>query len=217
MLCINIFENSLFTSFIFPLIIAVLTTVIMKKYDKKKDNAELDKLKSDTTKNEEEINKIKTSYQPIVLNSLQTIQSELFKDKVNSLKELIKSKSDIFNVKQTFHEGNAIIEDTHDYYQNIYLGLSDFELKNVETNSLNNGYLFPSDIRNKFQELVRNLNEVYDIQKREMSIQNQSMPDGVEDKMKNISAIYDDLIELIRKDLHFDNTFIHDFIKAYQK
>lgn len=210
MLCINIFENPLFTSLVFPIIVAFLTALGVRLLNKNKDKAELTKLN-------EEINKIKTSYQPIVLNSLQTIQSELFKDKVNSLKKLIKSKSDILNVEQIFHEGNAIIEDTHDYNQNIYLGLSDIKLKSIEENSLNNGYLFPSDIRNKFQELVKNLNEVYEIQKREMSTQNQGMPNDVEDKLKNISAIYDDLIELIRKDLHFDNTFIHDFIKAYQK
>ena len=213
----SILDNPVFTTFLFPLLVALITTLVVRLITRKSDKAELSKIETETEKNQEEISKIKSSYQPIILSSLQNIQNQLFQDKTNSLKELIKSKSEIFNVEQIYHEGDAIIEDTYDYYQNVYLGFSNVILENIKKNSLDNASLFPSNIREKFQNLVGLLYEVYEIQKREFSKKEQNMPSEVEGKLEIISKSFDELIDLIRNDLHFDNTFIHDFIKTYQK
>jgi len=213
----SILDNPAFTTFLFPLLVALITTLVVRLITRKSDKAELSKIETETEKNQEEISKIKSSYQPIILSSLQNIQNQLFQDKTNSLKELIKSKSEIFNVEQIYHEGDAIIEDTYDYYQNVYLGFSNVILENIKKNSLDNASLFPSNIREKFQNLVGLLYEVYEIQKREFSKKEQNMPSEVEGKLEIISKSFDELIDLIRNDLHFDNTFIHDFIRTYQK
>src|SRR5690606_36216805 len=139
--------------------------LVVRLITRKSDKAELSKIETETEKSQEEISKIKSSYQPIILSSLQNIQNQLFQDKTNSLKELIKSKSEIFNVEQIYHEDDAIIEDTYDYYQNVYLGFSNVILENIKKNSLDNASLFPSNLREKFQNLVGLLYEVHEIQK----------------------------------------------------
>lgn len=213
----SILDSPTFTTFLFPLLVALITTLFLRLMTRKSDKAKLSKIENENEKNQEEISKIKSSYQPIVLSSLQNIQNQLFQDKANSLKELVKSKSDIFNVEEIYHEGDAKIENTYNYYQNVYLDLSNIILENIKKNSLDNSSLFPSNIREKFQNLVGLLYEVYDIQKREFSMKEESMPNEVEGKLAIISKSFDELIDLIRNDLHLDNTFIHDFIKTYQQ
>ena len=206
----GIFDNTVVTSFVFPILITVITFLIARFVTRKKDKKDLEKV-------EAEIEQIKTSFQPIVLNSLQNVQNEIFKDKTNSLKGLIKSKSELFNVEQIYHEGYAIIADTYDYYQDVYLNFRKTSLSEVKKNSLDNASLFPNEIRNEFQKLMTQLFEIGDIQDREFSTQNQSMPTDVDKKLEIISNSFDNLIDLIRNDLHLDNTFIHDFISEYQK
>jgi len=204
------FDNPVLTSLVFPVLVTILTFLVARLVTSKKD-------KKDFQKVEAEIEQIKTSFQPIVLNSLQNVQNEIFKDKTSSLKGLIKSKSELFNVEQIYHEGDAIIEDSYDYYQNVYLNFSNTSLSEVKKNSLDNASLFPNHIRIEFQKLLTQIFEINDIQEREFSTQNQNMPTGVETKLETISKSFDRLIDMIRKDLHLDNTFIHDFISEYQK
>lgn len=42
------------------------------------------------------------------------------------------------------------------------------------------------------------------------------MPNDIEDKLNNISTSFNELIDLIREDLHLNNNFIHDFIEEYK-
>lgn len=208
-------DNSLIT-FLFPIVVPILVTLSLRIITRKRDKAELGKIETETEKNQEEITKIKSSYHPIILSSLQNIQNQLFQDKINSLKELIKSKAEIFSVDQSYHEGDAVIQDIYEYYDNVYFGFST-KLENIKKNSLDNASLFPSKIRDKFQNLVNLLYQVDEIKKREASNREPNMPYEVKEKLENISKSFDELIDLIRNDLHFDNTFIHNFIDSYQK
>ena len=207
------FEQLPFKDLIFPLILAVIITIINRRTIK----AEISKLTSETEKNKAEIAKIKSAYQPIVLNSLQIIQNQLFQDKINSLKDLIKSKSELFSVTQIYHEGDGLIEDEYDYFRNVYLNLSTNLVECLKKNALDNAGLFPSEIRDKFNKVVSLLYRAHDVQRMHFSKQSQDLPAGMQETLQNIDSEFDKLFDLIRYDLHFDNTFIHDFIKEYQK
>lgn len=206
------FDQLPFNDLIFPLILAFIITIINRRTIK----AEISKLSSETKKNKAEIAKIKSSYQPIVLNSLQIIQNQLFQDKINSLKDLIKSKSELFNVTQIYHEGEGLIEDEYDYFRNVYLNLSLNLIEDLKKNALSNAGLFPSEIRDKFNKVAALLYGAHDVQRMHFSKHSQDLPAGMQETLQNIYSQFENLIELIRYDLHFDNTFIHDFIKEYQ-
>ncbi|CAC9974389.1 hypothetical protein [Flavobacterium panici] len=213
----SVFEKPFAKDLGFPLILAVLLVLITRFITRKTIKAEISKLKTETDKNNAEIAKVKSSYQPIILNSLQIIQSHLYQDKINSLKNLMKSKSDLFNVKQIYHEGDALIDDIYDYYQTVYNKLSENLIENLKRNALENAGLFPSKIRTKFNKLNGLVYEAYNIQSRHFSVKTQDLPNGMQKLLEDIDAEFEKLIDLIRDDLHFDNTFIHDFIKEYQK
>lgn len=151
------------------------------------------------------------------MNSLQNIQNEIFKDKFNSLKGIIKSKAELFNVEQFYHEGYEIIDDSYSYYEYVNENLSKIFLENVKQNSLDNASLFPNEIRIEFQNLVNELFSINDYKNKQFSLGNNLMDEKVEKKLIKASDTFDKLIELIRKDLHLDNTFIHDFISVYQE
>src|SRR5690606_8154577 len=73
----SILDNPAFTTFLFPLLVALITTLVVRLITRKSDKAELSKIETETEKNQEEISKIKSSYQPIILSSLQNIQNQL--------------------------------------------------------------------------------------------------------------------------------------------
>lgn len=204
-------------SFVFPVLVTVITFFFTRLLTRKKEKTELSKIETDIEKNKVEISHIRTSFQPLVISSLQAVQNEIFKDKLNSLKELSKSKSDFFNVEQIYHEGEAFIGDTHEYAQNVYWNFTVYPVEKIKKNLLENGSLFPDSIRSEYQKLLKLIYKVYDIQKRENSNENQDMPTGVEVLLMQIAKEFDHLIDMIRKDLHLDNTFIHEFIAEHQK
>lgn len=213
----SLLANPIFTSFAFPILITLVTFFITRYVTRKKERTELSKLEAETEKNKAEIEQIRTSFQPIIVSSLQTIQNKVFENKIDSLKGLINSKNELFEVDQMYHEGDAFIEDAHEYYENVYWNVSAPVLQKIKMNSLNNGSLFPNSIRIKFQDLVGSLYEIRDVQEREYSLKNQAIPDGVQNNLEVVSDKFDELIDEIRHDLHLDNTFIHDFISEHQK
>lgn len=211
------YETPLFSSLIFPLVITLLTFFITKYFIRKKERVELDKLATDIKRNNAEIKMVESSFQPIVLTSLQAIQNELFMDKINSLRALLKSKYVFFKLEREYHKGEPVINDTDQYYQNIYQNFSDDELAKFNENSMMNSSLFSTSIRQGFNELTAQLNDIKNIRKNEYSLQNMNMPQGGDKKLEEINECFSRLIDLIRLDLHLDNTFIHDFISRYQK
>lgn len=213
----NILESTLFVSFVYPIFVALGTTIVLWYFTRKKERADLLKIKTEADKNQEEIKKIKTSYQPIVLSSLQTIQNQLFEDKINALKKLVKFKRYIFHYENHFYEGQPHIESTEDYYYLVYNQFSKQKLDDISESFRNNECLFPTKIRDQFQKLRHDLGGVYHTQQRQYSLKNNEIPEGMEAKLQTISDEFDNLINMIRTDLHFDNSFIHDFIEKYKK
>lgn len=206
----DILNNLFLPSLIFPIIITLVTLFCARYLKRKREKQELEKIR-------EEINQMRISFQPIVISSLQTIQNNIFKDKIDSLKGIIKSRNELYNVNQIYHEGWGVIEDVYDYYQNVYLNFNDESIENLKNNSLSNASLFPDAIRGEFQTLVSSIFEIREIQKKAFSIRNQEMPSGVKEKLETITKLFDKLIDMIRQDLHLNNTFVHDFIAKYQK
>ena len=193
-----------------PVIVSVLTVLITQIITYKRRKVELNKM-------EAEMNQIKLSFQPLVFSTIQSIQNEIFKDKVGSLKGLIRSKAILFNVNQDYHAGEAFIQDYDEYMQQVYLNFSAVKIQSVRNNELENSSLFPEGIMLKFKELIREIDEIVEIQTEHFSIRDQFIPKGVDGKLTQVSELFDLIINLMRKDLHLDNTFVHDFINKQKR
>lgn len=141
----------IFKEFIFPVAIPIIVTLvtffITRYITRKKDRAEIRKIETDTDKNKAEIEQIRSSFQPVIVSSLQTIQNQIFQNKTDCLKHLIHSKNTLFEVEQVYNEGEAFVQDEYDYYQNVYWQISDLRLKSIKDNILKNGSFFPNSIR----------------------------------------------------------------------
>lgn len=201
-----------FSSFdiIAPVVVSIITVLITQIVTRKKRKFELNKM-------EAEISQIKFSFQPLVFSAIQAIQNEIFKDKVKSLKGLIRSKATLFNANQEFHDGEPFIRDSYEYMQQVYLNFNATEIQKVRDNELEYSSLFPEEILRKFKELINEIEKIVEKQGEYFSMKNQSVPEGVDKILVNISELFESIINLMRTDLHLDNTFVHDFIKNQKK
>ena len=142
-------------------------------------------------------------------------QEKLVDDKIKALKGIVSFRFKLFSVEQDYIEGQAMIEDTFEYHQSVYRDINYSELNVLKEIVLMKGYLFPEEIKKDMNLLIYEYTEVYNIQKKEYSKQIQEMPSEVINILDRLSEKLDAVIDNIRKDLHIDNSFIHDFIKKY--
>lgn len=88
---------------ILPAISTLIVILIDRFLKRKKENLIIKKIKSETKKNKAELKRLKNFNQPIVISTLQSVQNEIFEDKINSLKGLIKTKATLFNIEQNYY------------------------------------------------------------------------------------------------------------------
>lgn len=203
-------ENPILISFIYPLLITLIAFFVTRYTTRKRIKAERELIN-------EKINQIKRDFQPYVLATLQKTQETILKAKLNTLREIVKFKTDFFNVSNVYIDGIGVIDDMSDYYQNVYCVFFNDEYLNIRNLVLLNGYLFPNNIKEELKKILNDLSNILDIQNREYSKQNSDLPDDALEILKNLSSKFDNVIEDIRKDLHLDDSFIHDFIEKYKK
>lgn len=204
------FETTLFISFLYPLLITLIVFFIMRFITRKKDKSERKLIN-------EEINQIKRDFQPYVLAALQKTQETILNDKINTLRKIIKFKSDLLDVRQSYYDGQPSIEGVDEYYDILYNIIKDSDFNNFKKIVVKNGYLFPNNIKVNLNSISNDLGSIISIQDREFSKDNPDTPNDAFEIIKKIDDKFDMVIEEIRKDLHLDNTFIHDFIEKYKK
>lgn len=211
------YETSLFGSFFIPLILLLISFLIARWWFRKKEKKENEKLEAEIEKIREDINTLQNSFQPIVLSTIQLTQEKLVEDKISALKEIVNFRYKLFSIDQDYKEGEPLIEDTNEYHQSVYGNISNSVLNEIKETVLMKGYLFPKNIKDNMNLLIYELREICNIQKREYSIQEQKMPDKVISILNRLSEKFNVVIDDIRKDLHIDDSFIHDFIEKYKK
>ena len=217
------YESDIFISSILSLLISICIILIPKLIYRSREIAERKKIQADIVKLEgkklkidQEILQLRRTFQPNVLAALQKTQENILQDKINTLREIIKFKTEFYNVPNAYFEGIGVIEDITKYYQCVYSGFYSDEYINIRNIVLLNGYIFPESIKAKLIDILNDLSNLLDIQNRESSLRNNDMPTDAFKILENLSLKFEIVIEKIRKDLHLDNTFIHDFVEKYK-
>ena len=208
-------ESPIALSFIVPLILLLISFFLARTWFQKKEKKEQEKLDSEVSKLNEEIKQIKSSFQPIVLSTIQATQDKLLQDKIDALKEVVKLRNKLYSVEQFYINGEPFIEEEFTYFQSIYLNVSSSLVKELEGIVAEKGYYFPNIIIETLNLILFELNQIYDIQKREFSKQIQEMPDDAEIKVKQLAGNFKNVIDLIRENLKINNDFVDKFIEKY--
>lgn len=209
------YENPIFTLIVVPIIILIISGLFTKYLNRKKEDDESKKLDVETTKIKEEIKSLKSSFQPIVLSTIQKTQDFLLKEKIEVLKNLVEFKSRLFNIKQQYMDGEPFYDDIYDYYNSIYLNIDEEILDYYKVNISDKKYFFRQIIIDDIIEIIKLLNEVLEDKKRRESIERNNIieaPDGFGKKTENIANRLNLLMNKIRTDLHLNSNFIHEFI-----
>jgi len=217
------YESSIFVILIVPIIIIIINHIFIRLWFRKKEKKEsvklqneIDKLVIEKDKINQDIIQLKSSFQPIVLSSLQKIQENILKDKIKVLQDIVVYRTNLFYLEQNYYQGQEIIGDEHEYYDLLYQGFSRIDLTKIGDTITLNGYLFPDMIKNKLDEILFDLRQIINIQNREYSMENSNMPFDAYEIFKRTHNSFFEVVELIRKDLHLDENFIHDFINRYK-
>jgi hypothetical protein len=208
------YENPLVASLLIPIIITSLTFWVTKWANRKKEKADQEKVSGEIEKLKTENDKIRKSFQPIVVSSLQTIQNEVLKIKIDALKQLNEIKRDFFE-----YDGPPLSDDytpdTNDYYEHVFFKFNTNRSEGFKKFLLQYSYVFP-DVVIKRLKAVGSLVE-------DLTITNSSMdsdhlnPDLNDlNRVKELIEKTDEAIKALRSDLHLDNDFIHKFIEQNQ-
>lgn len=218
------YESTIFLTLIVPIIIVTVNFIIARWWFNKKEkketeklSGEISKMKSEEIKIQSEITQIKSSFQPIVLGTIQKTQEVLLEDKIEALKQIVTYRSKIFTVNNIYVGGESMIQDEYDFYSNIYNGLCKHDIESYNQIVSSKGYIFPNKIKDDLNTILKNLNSVYDLYDYQYSLGDQSMPVEGETLLKEVKTLFNVVIDNIRHDLHIDDTFIHDFIEKYKK
>lgn len=209
------YENPIFTLIIVPVLVLIISGLFTKYVNRKKEGKESKKLDIETSKIKEEIKNLKSSFQPIVLSTIQKTQDFLLKEKIEILKSLVVFNSRLFKIQQQYIEGEAFYNDISDYHNSIYLNIDDQIFDYFKSNISDKRYFFKQIIIDDVFEIIKILDDVLEDKKRRESIERNNIfeaPEGFEKKMENIASRTDLLMEKIRTDLHLNSNFIHDFI-----
>lgn len=218
-------EPDLITSIMIPIltaaIIAFIGGYISYRFNKKKTDAEIKKIKGDSNKTVIEIQKLiteneklKKSFQPIVIATLQATQEKVISLKIEAIKKLIDLKSEFIYYEQQLCEGDPVSPNLEEFLKLVFFNFDANKFKNYTLFHNTYSYLFPDFIFNDLKKLNYQLRQLNENKKSFMSYY-----DGDDEPLKTdkdsivlITKLYDSIILAIRKDCHLDTSFIHDFI-----
>lgn len=226
----SLLDNPLISILLLPLFVAVLTAFITARIttrsQKRKEKAEIDKtnqevenLKKENAKVNEEISQMKISFQPIVLSSLQKIQDSLLEKKLKALDRIVLFDLKLYDIDEIYIDGERETESKKAYFDLVYQQKINSEVHKLYENfSINYANVFSNEIRNKIWDIREDLRTIADIQTREYSKtpKNQNMPEDAYNKLLGLKEKIRSTIDLIRNDLFLDETFIRDFINKYK-
>lgn len=201
---------------IVPTIVAFGTIIITRLFDRNKRKKELEQLTIQIKKTENEIDQIKASFQPLVLATLQKIHETLLQDKIDALKKIAGFRARIFSLSNTYYEGYAMLDESYDFYSQIFWSIGELEVVEFQKILSEKGYIFPNNIIDNLSEIFKVLRSIQDDVKLQTSMMNQSMSMDSMSKIDDLNELLETTIGEIRTDLHIDNKYIHDFIEKHK-
>jgi len=206
----------IFKLVVVPIVVTFGTIIITRLFDRNKRKKELEQLTIQIKKTENEIDQIKASFQPLVLATLQKVHETLLQDKIDALKKIAGFRARIFSLSNTYYEGHAMLDESYDFYSQIFWGIGELEVIEFQKILSEKGYIFPNTIIDNLSEIYKVLKSIEDDAKLQASLMDQSMPSDSISKIEDLNKLFETTIEEIRIDLHIDNRYIHDFIDKYK-
>lgn len=212
-------------SLLAPTLVALFIATISFFFNRKKTRQEINSLKVNTKKSNVEIEKlqleneqIKRSFQPVVLSTIQAVQDNIIKDKIQGLKLLLKLKAEFLDWEYENLEGDRVLPTTENYFISIYKNYS--ETKTQEHNKFHQefAYLFSDKVLSKLNEL---LYKILDLKEDNYSFYDIHDPTDLPHKeslklIKEIEELFNESISMVRFECLLDNSFIHEFIETYK-
>jgi hypothetical protein len=210
----NWYENSVITSLLVPIILTFCTIWITRFLNRKKELAEQEKIKEEISKLQTENKNMRKSFQPIVISSLQIIQSEVLKVKIDGLKALNEFKRNLLTYDGP-SRGDGLDWDEDDYLENIFWKFNSNQDEIYKDFLLQYSYVFPDTVITDLTSIEMVIGELTETNST-MSADN---PDPDYEDIKRVKQLIikmDEAIKALRTDLHLDDDFIHKFIKQNQ-
>lgn len=205
------YENSVIISFVFPAIVTLLTLWFTRFINKKKYNAEIEKINT-------EVGQLKKSFQPVIVSTLQAVQSNVIGNKIDGLKRLLKLKSNFLTWDYLEVEGDPVLPKGDDFLISVYEHFTASVADDYIHFHEEYAYLYSDKALELLEEL---LTKMEDLQEDHFQFYNyhesreKPVPESIS-LVKSIIALYNRSIAMVRTDCLLDNDYIHDFIETYK-
>lgn len=209
-------------SLFIPLIIVVLGGFFSYFMNKNRIDIEISKIKGETLKTDAEIEKLiseneklKKSFQPIVIATLQSIQDKIVPSKIDSLKTLVHIRNEFTFHEQQYDEGDPIVPDHDRFLDLLFYNFSFSKFQNFSKFHDDYSYLFPDSVFSIMKNLKFILSKLNENKNYFNSLGDPDLEASRRDRdeIEKIIKLFDEAILAIRKDCHLDTSFIHDFIE----
>lgn len=208
-------EYPILGNLIVPLIITLSGIYLGYLFNKSKFNREVELLKTQSKKNKAETEKIKKSFQPVVVGTIQSVNDKLVETKIKALKELTQHKSEFTNIEQQYYEGEPVF-DYHEFLDSVFIRYSYKQFEELKRYKDEFSYFFAEKTFERFTRLFNAMRSLYETRKSFESVDDGNLNHGSDNEVEKIIKLYDEVFESLRGELHLDNTFIDDFIKSNQ-
>ena len=131
----DFYENPLVSLLIVPLIVLTISTLITKFLNRKRREIEHNKIK-------EEIKSIKSSFQPIVISTIQKTQDYLLKEKIEVLKKLVEFNAELNKIVLHYNDGEPSMLDSSEFIDELYKNFSEQNVSNYKVNILDKRFFY---------------------------------------------------------------------------
>lgn len=204
----DLIDNPWIISFLIPILVAGIIAFIAHRFGYRKNKIEIDKLMTETER-------LKKSFQPIVIDTLNSVQNKIIDKKLDALSELIVLRSEFTSFEQIYdEEGEPVFPDEYDYLRHIFLHFGPEKHSKFRKFHDKFSFIFPDKTYGKFQILLFSINEMKNNYEMFQAVYDGSIepPSSYTDLVRQTILNIDNTIMEIRKDCHLDSSFIHDFI-----
>ena len=200
-------EYPLITILLVPILVAIVGTYFTFLLNRKKYKGEVDKLKLETEQ-------IKNSYEQVVLDTIQQVNSGLLDQKIKGLQELVALHENFIDYDLPYDDQGRLLGDYGEYLHGIYLDFNQQKFDQFREYKINYGYLYNSTAHQELDKLIRNL---YSLKESSISYAaGRELKDQYEceDQVPPVLKQFTKCFDAIRRELHLDNDFTAEYING---
>ncbi len=199
-------ENPLITILFIPVLVAIAGTYFTFLLNRKKYKGEVDKLKVETER-------IKNSYEQVVLDTIQQVNSGLLDQKIKGLQELVALHENFTDYQQVYDNEGIPLDEYEDYLIKMLEGFNQEKFDEFTNFRIKYGYLYNSTAHENLNTLV---DELYILKESSISASLNSNPMSSYAFYERVPPIlnqFTECLNAIRSELHLDNDFTSKYVK----